>query len=81
LLILIKEGRQAMEINDVLPRSQILVKDLTEGLNAGNSDLQGVEKRIPSGPFRKYGDGFRQSAYSVQHPHEAFAVPVTDLLG
>jgi hypothetical protein len=48
LLILIREGGQAMEINDVLPRSQLLVKELAEGLNAGNCDLEGIEKRILS---------------------------------
>ena len=37
-----------MEINDVLPRSQLLVKELAEGLNAGNCDLEGIEKRILS---------------------------------
>jgi hypothetical protein len=37
-----------MEINDVLPRSQLLVKELSEGLNAGNCDLEGIEKRILS---------------------------------
>jgi len=35
-----------MEINDVLSRSQTLVKELVEGLNAGECDLEGIEKRI-----------------------------------
>lgn len=37
-----------MEITDVLPRSQLLVKELAEGLNSGDCDLEGMEKRILS---------------------------------
>jgi hypothetical protein len=37
-----------MKITDVLPRSQVLVKELSEGLNAGECDLAGMEKRILS---------------------------------
>jgi len=35
-----------MEITDVLPRSQILVKELAEGLNLGKCSFEQVEKRI-----------------------------------
>ncbi len=35
-----------MEINEVLPRSQILVKELTEGLNADKCTLEQVERQI-----------------------------------
>ncbi len=35
-----------MEITDVLQRSQILVKELSEGLNLGNCTFQQVEQRI-----------------------------------
>jgi hypothetical protein len=41
LVILIREGRQAMEITDVLPRSQLLVKELAEGLSAGDLTWRG----------------------------------------
>ena len=46
LLILVREGRQAMEITDILARSQILVKELAEGLNLGNCTFEQVEERI-----------------------------------
>ena len=35
-----------MEITDVLPRSQILVKELAEGLNLGKCTFEQVEERI-----------------------------------
>lgn len=35
-----------MEINEVLPRSQILVKELSEGLNANNCTFEQVEEQI-----------------------------------
>jgi hypothetical protein len=37
-----------MEITDVLPRSQTLIKELSEGLNGGLSSLQQTEERILS---------------------------------
>ena len=37
-----------MEIIDVLPRSQILVKELSEGLNLGKCNLEQVEQQILS---------------------------------
>jgi len=35
-----------MEIIDVLPRSQVLVKELAEGLNLGSCTFERVEQRI-----------------------------------
>ena len=35
-----------MEITDVLPRSQALIKELSEGLNGGLCSLQQIEQRI-----------------------------------
>ena len=35
-----------MEITDVLPRSQVLVKELAEGLNLGRCTFEQVEERI-----------------------------------
>ena len=37
-----------MEITDVLPRSQALIKELSEGLNGGQCSLQQTEERILS---------------------------------
>ena len=46
MLILIGEGRQAMEITDILLRSQVLVKELAEGLNVGRCTFEKVEEQI-----------------------------------
>jgi hypothetical protein len=35
-----------MEVTDVLPRSQMLVKELAEGLNLGKCTFEQVEERI-----------------------------------
>ena len=37
-----------MEITDVLPRSEILIKQLGEGLNSGECSLEEVERQILS---------------------------------
>ncbi len=46
LLILFREGRQAMEIINILTRSQVLVKELAEGLNLDRCTFEQVEERI-----------------------------------
>jgi hypothetical protein len=71
LLILIREGRQAMEITDVLPRSQVLVKELSEGLNSGLCSLQQIEGRILSFVYELAHTLEREVLSGLQEPtHE-----------
>ena len=58
-----------MEITDILPRSQILVKELAEGLNLGTCTFEQVEERIlqlylrTGASLGEGGSGRRAGAY------------------
>ena len=76
MVILIGEGRKAMELNDILTRSQILVKELAEGLNLGRCSFEQVEERILKFLY-ELGQGLEQEIFQgLQEPTNENSVHV-----
>jgi len=80
LLTLLWEGRQAMEITQILPLSQMLIKELSEGMNRGGLSLEQTEAQILEFVYELACELEQQVVKGLKEPTEENSVVIAGRL-